>query len=1199
MSNHTIDPLIGPKYVLEGKLVTMGPRGVVPRGAIYIDAGEIIAVQRAADAPPPGFEAAARIRTGDTIYPGLIELHNHLCYNAMPLWDVPQKYTNNGQWKNHADYRRQITKPSQVLGRTDGVVEALVRFVECRCLLGGVTASQGITLASAPGIRVYYEGLVRNVERTEDPDLPEAGTKIANPSTGGARKYLARLQSQTCYLQHLSEGTDQTARGWFQRLQLENGDWAINDAFCGIHSTALSGADLLVIRQRGGSLVWSPLSNYLLYGDTLDLRAAKASGILMGIGSDWAPSGSKNLLGELKVAWLASQHLADAGGNPAFRAEEIVAMATINPAKILKWDGLLGSIEPGKRADLVAVNGQRGDDYLRLIQARSTSITLVVINGIPRIGQRRLMKRFGPGTEDIRVGRSRRNLNLAQETAHPLVRNLNLTEAVARLRNAMQNLPDLARDLDGLGQQGLLGGSADSGGTTWRVFMDIEEEDADETALAAQPLASYVEPMVLDGITVADDPNFLPNLVAARNLPEFIKTGLPPLYGQTIPLPPSAEFLRETPQARPPQILATTRELKTFLRTWGELTLANRKTIVDQARLVIEENYVHLPLKRAMHAVDPVQRLKLLRHRLEETGPRDPGPEIEFHNELTQIFNSLRDLHTAYRLPLPFKAKTAWLPFIVEEYHEHDQRRYLVSKVIGNAGPATLKPGVEILHWNGMPIDQAVAQNADRRAGSNLAARHARGIDALTIRPLAYGLPPAEEWVTLRYRGTDDAVHEWTQQWLVFEPGIGAGSLDPEEMVAGATFIGMDEKTDNIREVKRVLYTGDIWLQEHQAAQRGEETAIENTSGGIATFLPSVFRAKSVDTAAGPFGYVRIFSFNVTDPDAFVDEFMRLTDQLPDNGLIIDIRGNPGGHIHAAERLLQVLTPRRIEPQRAQFINTPMNLQLCRQNAPSSIFPELTLAPWIRSIEQSVETGAVYSLGYPITPEPACNDIGQKYYGPVLLIVDALCYSAADIMTSGFKDHGIGPILGTGTNTGAGGANVWSHRLLRKLSGPSAAEIPAGRSPYVPLPLGSDIRVAIRRTLRVGPNAGLPVEDLGIIPDHLHQMTRRDLMEGNLDLLEKAGQVLASLKRHGLKITRHPQAESGLQLQVQAVNLNRLDILINGRPRRSLDVAENKAIDVDLTAMFAIEPTDRSNLELRGYDDGKLAAVYRVQIPLE
>ena len=140
---------------------------------------------------------------------------------------------------------------------------------------------------------------------------------------------------------------------------------------------------------------------------------------------------------------------------------------------------------------------------MRLIDARETSITLVIINGVPRLGQKRLMKPFGPGTEEIRVGKSRRMLNLAQETAHPLVRDLTLKEATVRLKDAMQNLPSLAQDLDNAGQRGLLGGSADADGRTWRMVMDIEEEDLDERVLAVRSVASYVQPMELEDITVS------------------------------------------------------------------------------------------------------------------------------------------------------------------------------------------------------------------------------------------------------------------------------------------------------------------------------------------------------------------------------------------------------------------------------------------------------------------------------------------------------------------------------------------------------------------------------------------------------------------------------------------------------------------------------------------------------------------------
>jgi cytosine/adenosine deaminase-related metal-dependent hydrolase len=81
----------------------MAPQGILPRGAVYIHAGRIDAVQPAHLPPPPGFATASRLRTRGSIYPGLVELHNHMAYNALPLWDVPQRYSNNSQWKTHPD----------------------------------------------------------------------------------------------------------------------------------------------------------------------------------------------------------------------------------------------------------------------------------------------------------------------------------------------------------------------------------------------------------------------------------------------------------------------------------------------------------------------------------------------------------------------------------------------------------------------------------------------------------------------------------------------------------------------------------------------------------------------------------------------------------------------------------------------------------------------------------------------------------------------------------------------------------------------------------------------------------------------------------------------------------------------------------------------------------------------------------------
>lgn len=522
-------------YVLEGRVVTMGASGVIDRGRVCVRGHTIEAVTAASAPIPAGFAGAPRIATGGTVYPGLIELHNHLAYNAMPLWDVPQRYTNNGQWRGPAnpDYRRRITKPSQVLGQTPGVLQALVRYAECRAMLGGVTSTQGVTLANAMGVTRHFRGLVRNVEQPIDKALPAAGTNIANPEPGGARAYLTKLGTQRgCYLQHLSEGTDATARSWFTNLRIDDGTWAITDRLCGIHATALTADQLGVLAAGGGSMVWSPTSNYLLYGATADIAAAKAAGLRIALGSDWAPSGTKNLLGELKVAWLAAVHHGD-GGPPLFDAEELARMVTVHPAAILRWQDHLGTVEPGRRADLIVLAGRTGDPYRKLVEARETSVVLVVIDGVPRAARPALMGAFGLDGERFPVGGSVRVLHLHDPDSDPLDTGLTLTRAVAVLRDAMARLPELAATLD---SAFALPGADDGTGQHWRIVPDFDAEDAGtDAALGAADYARWVEPMTLDPITVADDHEHLLALSAARNLPDFVKRGLPPLYGRPIP----------------------------------------------------------------------------------------------------------------------------------------------------------------------------------------------------------------------------------------------------------------------------------------------------------------------------------------------------------------------------------------------------------------------------------------------------------------------------------------------------------------------------------------------------------------------------------------------------------------------------------------------------------------------------------------
>jgi len=216
-----IDPLDGPKLALAGRIVVMDEAfTVVPRGVLYIDKGSIVAAQAAGAPAPPGFASVPVVDTRGTMFPGFIELHNHLAYNALSLWAVPKRYGNRDQWSGTDEYRKLISGPMQVLGKTPELLPALIRYVEGKCLLGGVTTSQGIQLYSNAGIRRFYRGIVRNVEQTDEVALPEAATRVADIEARDANLFLARLLKQTCFLLHLSEGVDDTARKHFLALKV-------------------------------------------------------------------------------------------------------------------------------------------------------------------------------------------------------------------------------------------------------------------------------------------------------------------------------------------------------------------------------------------------------------------------------------------------------------------------------------------------------------------------------------------------------------------------------------------------------------------------------------------------------------------------------------------------------------------------------------------------------------------------------------------------------------------------------------------------------------------------------------------------------------------------------------------------------------------------------------------------------------------
>lgn len=510
----------GDKQVLLGRIVTMDDRGTVhERGALCIEGDRISAVVPDPAHIPASFADVTAVQTQGTLYPGLIELHNHLSYNFLPLWSVPKRYTNRNQWRTQEpDYDISIALPAKLLGSNvdQDYARSIARFVECRSLLGGTTTTQGLSSGGTGG-KKWYRGLTRNVEAPYDPVFPAAGGHTLDYLPAEiASALVPALQKDRPFFYHLSEGTDDDARQRFLDLEYAPNTWAIDRDLITIHCTALKAEHFPRLEAAAG-MVWSPLSNLLLYGETANVVAAKSAGVQIALGSDWSPSGSKNLLGELKIARLVSQH-----HNSLFTDEELVRMVTSTPARMLGWQGLVGSIERGKKADILILEGSYQAPYEQLITAREDHVIAVVIDGRPRHGRMGFLDFDASQQERFVIGGKDYALDLTEQGDDPLA-GLSLGTAIAKLTYGLANLTKLA---------------AEAPVPTAMAFSLIEDQvlsidfDLDEgedfrgVQDKVRKAAPILRPLPMAPITAVDDAAFRDALKANVNLPDYLKNAL-------------------------------------------------------------------------------------------------------------------------------------------------------------------------------------------------------------------------------------------------------------------------------------------------------------------------------------------------------------------------------------------------------------------------------------------------------------------------------------------------------------------------------------------------------------------------------------------------------------------------------------------------------------------------------------------------
>lgn len=360
-----------------GTIVTMNPQGqVIPEGVIRINEGQILSVGPVGDRT----EAESEVidATGKWILPGLINTH---CHAAMTLFrsyadDLPlMEWLQNKIWP--AEDR--LTGEDVYWGTRLAIQEMA---------LGGVTTFADMYFFMDETARAVEESGVRAVLSRGlvglTPDAPEKlrdGTEFCRRWQGKANgritTMLAPHAPYTCppgFLREVAVAAREIDCGLHIHLaETETENQQIMDAYgkrpfsyladCGLleqqvlaaHGVWLEPEELDEMAKHKWGISHNPTSNLKLASGVAPVPAMLQRGIPVGLGTDGAASNNRlDLWSEMKLTAILHKGVTkNPEVIPAYTALE---MATIMGAKSLGLEDQIGSLEPGKRADLILVS---------------------------------------------------------------------------------------------------------------------------------------------------------------------------------------------------------------------------------------------------------------------------------------------------------------------------------------------------------------------------------------------------------------------------------------------------------------------------------------------------------------------------------------------------------------------------------------------------------------------------------------------------------------------------------------------------------------------------------------------------------------------------------------------------------------------------------------------------------------------------
>jgi len=200
---------------------------------------------------------------------------------------------------------------------------------------------------------------MRVVKRTLIDPNPRATFQVgSHPGTGAS--FLPNLMAMAKLAKeldvklhvHLLENISQTADQPFEALEQAG---ALGPDLLGAHGIHLTDAEIKILAKQDVRILHNPLSNMRLASGIIRLAELKHAGVQVGLGLDGGTNDTSDMFSNVRAAiGLQRAKLLSANTVPSVSCG--LRMATVDGAKLLDMDEQIGSLTPGKKADLIILN---------------------------------------------------------------------------------------------------------------------------------------------------------------------------------------------------------------------------------------------------------------------------------------------------------------------------------------------------------------------------------------------------------------------------------------------------------------------------------------------------------------------------------------------------------------------------------------------------------------------------------------------------------------------------------------------------------------------------------------------------------------------------------------------------------------------------------------------------------------------------